>query len=339
MTRTATGLKACPSGAGKARPRYERADPPPPLRFTARDGAILRFIHECDGVVAKRHLKERFWATATWRAMERRLSLLYHNAYLDWPTLDRWRACPVPEPVCWLGWRGALWLAGQAGLRPRAPARESASALARLACDLRRDGFRWTREPRWVTLPHDLAIVDVRLRVEAAVERHPHLELETWLAEGDFRANPDVIPHRIRGRDGRAWERRKAVLPDAVFALRDTQRAAAGQPARARFLLELDNTSHTPHAFGRDKAGPGAAYLESEAYRARFGDNAGRWLVVTRGGEGRLASLLAQAEQVAGAGALLFLFATWERLAAGNPLLDPLWWVAGEGEARPLFPG
>jgi len=54
------------------------------MRFQDRDGAILQAIHENDGVLARRHLKALFWPKVTKQAMEQRLSLLYHNGYLNW---------------------------------------------------------------------------------------------------------------------------------------------------------------------------------------------------------------------------------------------------------------
>ena len=63
----------------------------------------------------------------------------------------------------------------------------------------------------------------------------------------------------------------------------DKQRLAQGLLARARFLVELDNATHPNNRFGREKVVPGLAYIKSPEYKARFGDNSGRWLVATTG--------------------------------------------------------
>lgn len=84
------------------RPHYSRASSPPPLRFQSRDGALLSAIYDRDGVIAKRQLKDMFWPGASTRAMEMRLSLLYHQGYLDWPSLEQRRTRPISEPICWL---------------------------------------------------------------------------------------------------------------------------------------------------------------------------------------------------------------------------------------------
>ena len=87
-------------------PRFNRAENPPGMRFRARDEDILNSIYEYGGVLAKRQLKEMFWPDSTCRAMEKRLSKLYHNGYIDWPNHEQRRTAPIPEPVYWLGWRG-----------------------------------------------------------------------------------------------------------------------------------------------------------------------------------------------------------------------------------------
>ena len=41
-----------------------------------------------------------------------------------------------------------------------------------MARNLRAQGFRWLREPRWMQLAHDLAVVDCRLAIERATFPH-----------------------------------------------------------------------------------------------------------------------------------------------------------------------
>lgn len=314
------------------RPKYERAKTPPPMRFQARDGRILRTIYDYDGVVAKRQLKRLFWAGKSDRAMEKRLSLLYHNGYLNWPDMGQWRSQPIPEPVCWLGWKGALWLAGQRGLNVQPPGKTNENQLRKLERALRDGGLRWVREPRWSQLPHDLAIIDVRLRLVEAIGELPHLTLERWVPEGSFSASMDVVEYTTNGRNGRGRRRKRGVRPDGYFIVRDSLRADRGQPARARFLLEVDNATHDLPSFGREKILPGVAYLKDPAYQARFGASSGRWLVVTLGTKRRMHNLLAKAEEVAGEEAGLFWFATFDELEARQPLTAPVWHQAGRDE-------
>ena len=76
-----TVIESKNSGLAKFNPTVK----PPGMRFQARDEIILHTIYEVGGVVAKRQIKEMFWPNKTWRAMEKRLSKLYHNGFIDWP--------------------------------------------------------------------------------------------------------------------------------------------------------------------------------------------------------------------------------------------------------------
>jgi hypothetical protein len=63
------------------------------------------------------------------------------------------------------------------------------------------------------------------------------------------------------------------VCPDAYFEIIDESRRMSGEPHIARFLLELDMSTHDNPSFGREKAAAGAAYIKSSKFRVRFGNN------------------------------------------------------------------
>ncbi len=234
----------------RRRPRYRRASEPPGMRFQKRDGALLAALYAYDGVLARRHLKDMFWPDRTWRAMEMRLSLLYHNAFLDWPSRQQRQTQAIPEPVCWLGWRGALWVAGREGVAVEPPGRANESGLRALQRQLRRAGFRWLREPRWVQLAHDLAGVDFRLAVERGAASLPLLSLKRWISEGAFRSQTDVIDVALQGKRAGTKRVRKGVRPDGYFELVNEARLARGELATARFLVEIDNATHDNPSWG-----------------------------------------------------------------------------------------
>ena len=148
------------------RPLKPAVDKMPLMRFQDRDGEILETIYSYGGVLARRQLKELFWSYKSWRAMEKRLAKLYHNRLIDWPTRTQWRTKPVAEPVIWLGWKGIHWLAGRGGIQVPAPASEGENQLRIFEKRLRDAGIHWLREPRWMQLEHDLAVIDFRLAVE-----------------------------------------------------------------------------------------------------------------------------------------------------------------------------
>lgn len=308
------------------------------MRFQERDGAILWAIYEYNGVIARRQLKCMFFPDTTLRALQKRLAKLVNNDYLARPTIHQRKTQPIPEPVYWLDWKGIIWVAGQNNIAVSPPANTGENQMRRLAKQLRDQGIRWVREPRWLQLAHDLAVVDFRLAVEKAVSELPTLSLEEWRHESEFRSVGETIEYKIRGEDGMVKQVKKRVYPDSYFVVVDKQRLAQGLLARARFLLELDNATHPNTRFGREKVAPGLAYIKSPEYKARFGDNSGRWLVVTTG-RIRVRNLMRQTQQAGRTEARIFLFTTFDQLKTGNILTEPVWWQVGREEPIPLLAG
>jgi len=189
---------------------------------------------------------------------------------------------------------------------------------------------RWLREPRWSQLAHDIAVNDFRMTVEAAVARWPSLSLESWVPEGDFLSQMDSVA--VHG-----LARRKGIRPDGFFILANHLRQIDNSPAKARFLLELDNSTHPLSRFGREKALSGLAYIHSQQYRERFGYNSGRWLVVCKS-RARLMNLKGQTEKVLGQQAKLFLFTTIAEVQPHSVLSAPIWLAGGSSQSQPLIP-
>lgn len=306
--------------------RFERKLTPPPMRFQARDAEILHAIHAYDGMLARRQIKQIFWPQASVQAMERRLSLLYHTGYINMPNFEQRRIHPIPEPVVWLGWRGIIYVASQMGVELDPPNPVNENRLRRLEKQAREASFRWQREPRWSQLAHDIAVNDFRLAVEQAANHWPSLSLGEWVSEGEFFSNMDTVSVA-----NKTQARKKGVRPDGFFVLIDHLRQIDNSPAKARFLVELDNSTHPLNRFGRDKALPGLAYIRSSAYRQRFGFNSGRWLVVCKS-KARMVNLKRQTEKVLGKQAAVFLFATMEQITPNTVLNAPIWQRGGSSD-------
>jgi hypothetical protein len=317
------------------RPRYHRATEPPPLRFQPRDEAILQTILDLDGVVARRHIQALFWPGKSQQALQVRLSKLYHNGYLNWPNRTQHNTYPIPEPILWLGWRGILHLALRRGILLTPLTRLNENQLRTLQKELREQGLRWLREPNWSCLPHDLKVIDFRLDVSQSVQASPVLKLEQWISESVFRADPDRIRFSFRGNNGKVYQKKKGVIPDGFFELVNAERQSLGQPAKVRFLLELDMATHDTPSFGVEKVAAGVAYVRSAEYKARFGSNSGRWLIVTTGMR-RLKNLMKQTTTYAPRDANLFYFATQADAHQYDVLTDPIWWQPGKNEPRSL---
>jgi hypothetical protein len=219
-----------------------------------------------------------------------------------------------------------LFVASQTGIEIDSPKQANENQLRSLVRSLREAGIRWQREPRWSQLAHDIAVNDFRLDVEQAAKHWPSLSLEEWIPEGEFLTNMDTV--RISADD----KQRKGVRPDGFFILVDHLRQIDNSPAKARFLLELDNSTHPLNRFGRDKALAGLAYIRSSAYRKRFGFNSGRWLVVCKS-QARMVNLKKQTEKVLGKQATNFLFTTFDQVKPETVLSQPIWWL-GESKQR-----
>jgi hypothetical protein len=301
------------------------------LRFQDRDEAILWAVYNHDGVVARRHIKDLFWNQKNWRGMARRLSFLKSQDYVQWPSMEQRKTHPIPEPVVWLGWRGALYLAGNSGLQVEEPKTANENQL-------RDRGFYWLREPRWSNLRHDLTITDIRFWVKTSLQTIPHLVFEEWINESIFRIQTDFVDYKVQSREGEWVLKHKGVIPDGYFSIIDQSRKEKGEPFRARFLLEVDMASRDNPSFGMDKAAPGGTYIKSPQYLQRFESNSGRWLVVTTGSV-RMRNLLIQTRSRVGADAHLFYFTTFDQMAHSNFFLDPIWRQPTSNESVSLVSG
>jgi hypothetical protein len=184
-------------------------------------------------------------------------------------------------------------------------------------------------------LEHDIAGVDFRLEVERAVSQEPWLTLDTWIPESAFWTQMDEIVYERKDLTGKRYQTKKGIRPDGYFVIIDEERRATGLKARARFLVEIDRAKHGNPKFGLEKVVVGADYIMSPAYKARFGDNAGRWLVVTTSAV-RMKNLMHQTSQTEKSRA--FWFTTVDHTRQGNVLTAPIWWQVGDSRPQALFP-
>ena len=315
---------------------YANSQSAHPMRFQQRDESILQTIQSYDGVLARRQIKQLFWKDTSTQAMERRLSLLFHNHYLNWPNGEQRRTRPIPEPIVWLGWRGILHFAEQQfSIETPEPKNDGENQMRVLESRLRKKGIYWQREPHWSQLAHDIATNDFRMQVEKAVSKLPSITMEPWQTEGSFRRDMDIITYEYINRKGQKEKLKHGIRPDGFFTLVDHLRQINNQPAKARFLVEYDNSTHPLYRFGKHKALPGLKYIRSEAYRKRFGFNSGRWLVICKS-EQRLKNLKTQTEYILGNQASNFLFAVTNKINYQTVLTIPIWHKGGSNKKEAL---
>lgn len=282
-------------------PIYQRSGKPRPMHFTARDSRILETVFGFDGVMADYQLRRLFFTGE--RQCRGRLSLLFQHGYLERPT--RRQRAMLSSMIYWLGKRGAEHVAGLSGIGIKE--------------------FPYRREPRWAQIEHDLAVNDFRLDVMEAVKQTPALYLTEWIPEGEFWSHPDKVWFRMP--NGKKASR--LIRPDSVFVVQHDDFAP-------RHLLEIDRATEDNPRFTREKVLPGIAYLQSEAYRKRFGRQPGRWLVVTTT-ERRLHNLKKQAELAAGKEVKKFYFTLFDRVTPETVLTVPIWYRGGVIEPQALF--
>lgn len=340
------------------------------FQLQPRDEKLLGALHEYGGVLTRRQIKEMFFKTknqdgktapvAGWRAMEKRLKKLKESQYIVFPTEQEYRSRPIPEPLVWLGWKGALIVAKLHGLTLEAPTGATETGLRELERLLRERGIRWLREPRYSQLAHDVLATDLRMALEKSIVELPDLSLEQWVSDSEFRADADIVEYTVVDRSGLTGRESARVIPDGYFVVLDERLAAAGKPPRGRYMLELDNGTHPNERFANEKVRRFGAYIRSRAFRERFADNKAYCLVVTSSPT-RMRYLMRQTEKSGGSDASLFLFTTFhdlwidpEQLAAVrqsqrrgdwpsiepyqvNALTAPVWSMVGRTDRFPLF--
>lgn len=270
--------------------------------LTPRDKDILEAIYQYEGVLADYQIERLFFDST--RRMKARMSLLYHNGYVN--RLSRQQRNSYGFMAYFLDEKGIDHLASVRGVLPK---------------DLRaRD-----KDERTSLIRHDVKLNDVRIAAVAALEALPDVALIEWINSRTFWADHDTVTYP----DGRGKRRRRNLRPDAYFYV-----VIDGRRHR-RMLLELDMRTEHNKRFVDEKIRPGLAYIESDAYKDRFGANAGQWLVVTTGEE-RLNNMKRHAEQVGNA-ARAFYFTTFdEATTPGAFFTQPIWRRATSEESVTL---
>lgn len=307
------------------------------ISLQQRDRDLLRAIHDFDGVLSRRQVREMFWPDAVSSGpMDKRLAKLHREKFIAKPSRQDYQRLAIPEQIIWLEWQGIMIVSEMNGIELYKPKSSSEYELRKVERSVRGSGLRWLRRPRYIQLEHDLAVNDFRMKVLKDVDEIPQLSLEIWIPEGAFLSKMDVIFYKAKTEKGDATAMKRGIRPDAYFViLNDEQRLKSGLPAKYRFLLELDNANHLVKRFGVEKAAAGVAYLRSDAYKKRFGSG-GRWLVVTTG-ETRRKNLALEAKRQLGKYSYAMKFSTAGEVESGNVWTSRIWWEPGRQSALSFF--
>jgi len=306
------------------------------MQFQDRDAYILGAIQDYGGVLAKRQVHSIFFPGKSQRAMQKRISKLKGSEYINWPSLNQRKMYPIPEPILWLDWKGALLLANGANLKIQKPKTINENQLRLLERALRAKGFRWLREPLWNQLNHDLTTVDIRLKIEKDIQDISHLRLDQWINETVFRSNMDRVTFSYKDTKGRLRQGKRGVIPDGFLCIIDQKRQSQGQPAKANFLLEVDMATHSNPNFSIEKAAAGAAYIRSREFNTRFGSNTGRWLIITTS-EVRMQHLMKYTHERIPTRSNLFLFTTLSTFFSKNVFAEAIWQICNQDDPTILL--
>lgn len=282
-------------------PVHQRVDDPPQMRLTDRDRQLLETIDRFEGLLGDYQIARLFFTGVNSRTVRDRLKLLYQNGYIERPT--KHQRGGLPCMIYWLAERGMAYVAG---LRGEVVDKEP-------------------KPPRWGLVEHDLAVNDIRIAILSACSL-AGAKVEEWVSSRDFWANPD----EIRYQTGVERIETRKIRPDGYGVINYQNKV------RSRLLIEVDRATEDNPRFVREKVIPGIAYIRSDTYRARFGANAGRWLVITTS-DRRVVNMRRQAESASGPDAKVFHFTTFERVKGANFLTDPIWSRPGIQESSPLF--
>ena len=194
--------------------------------------------------------------------------------------------------------------------------------------ELNKRGIFWKREPSWGQIAHDLDVVDIHLSFERAISEIPQLELAKVITETVFRSKPDQV--LINGET-------RGIIPDLFLLIEDKSLLNAGNESyKARLLFEYDRTSYDNPSFRNEKVIPYAEYIYSQAFKKRFGYNAGHWLVIAKG-EKRMGYLLRDVKEAVPDYAGLFFFSTFNKVVNQNPLTSPIWMDIESTRFEPLL--
>ncbi len=279
-------------------PRYRRAQTPPPFTLTDRDAQVVRHVHEYRFLTREQIQRLAFTPTTT-SSCKRRLTVLYHHAYLDRLYIPVTLPYGAPRAVYCLGQRGAKLVASELG-------------VGHGEVDWRRQD----NDRDLVFLAHTLAANDVRIAASHAC-RARAWPIE-WIDERSLRSLLSSEKIADPGGAGRAL----SLIPDGHFTVEV-------DGVRYAFALELDRGTVEEQRL-RQKLRLLGAWLQSGAYARRFHLDTLRVLFVVAAGASTAARLdrlrrWTEAEN----GRSLFWFAEHDRVLAGDLLVDPLWQVAG----------
>jgi hypothetical protein len=274
--------------------------------LTLRDEHIVRWVYELR-FVTHEQIQELLFTPTTASSCKRRLTLLYHNGYLDRRLIPLRSRFGANRAAYCLDRKGKDLLVHQTG-----------TGLAQI------DWRPADNDREQYFLEHLLSTNQVRICVTiAAAEQGFDL---TWVNERALRSSAmrDLV------KDPKNPATDLAVIPDGYFQL-------ATDDLPLGFAVELDRATVEERQF-KTKVRALGQWKTTGAYRQRFGTGSLRVLFVVEGSKrdpNRLTRIKSWAEHE-GAGNL-FWFAPLSEISRHSIFQSPIWQVAGRTGSFALF--
>lgn len=273
------------------------------LQPTPRDRAALAMVAAYGGVTAE-HLFRRFWRTSAYpSACYARVARLVDAGLLRATRMASLTGVGTGKAVLTLDRRGQRLLAVDLGLRP---------AEIPLSSPLTHP----------MTAAHHLAMCDVRLALELAVEARDDIELTGWTTETELRRTPIKVTDTYTAL-GAPARRQITLIADGAFTLATAHREQQG-------LFEMDRgTTSLPRLQIKLRG-----YLRWQQH-----EQIPLFVVTTTEGRVyRIAELVAAQARELRANATLVFITSCQEISETTILAAPIWRQAGIGRPVALLP-
>lgn len=281
----------------KPLPYYTRAEEPPVMGLTPRDKEVLLSIFENNGVLADYQIMRLFFSSE--RRMKERMTLLYHNRYVD--RFTRKERNSHDYMAYFLDTEGVALVREQYG--------EGVKCRA--------------KDDRVSRIHHDIVVNDIRYAFRAALPTIGAEIVESYNSL-DFDSNHDKIT--VPDGDG-SKQKTIAVIPD------DFAHIVLPSGMHRRYFSEPELSPKDKPRILEEKFRPQLYYvLQSAAFKERFGDKAGAAFLYFLPDDFRVMKYKRTAEKL-GKNARIFFFTTYERAyTSGAFFTEPIWLQATVNE-------
>ncbi len=273
-----------------------------PFSLRTRDREIITAVNDCQVLVDSQVQR---WFFKSKSPAQTRLRKLYDNEYLERHFITVAASAPASSPILYsVTEKGAYVLAQYFDYTP--------------------DQLRFPSQKllnNWIDLQHLIEVNQFRVAISRGLLDY-EWQLNQWLDETHFRANPDTVT--VTNRNNRKVK--KPVLPDSFFHV-------TVPPGQARFFIEVDSGIEGTAKF-KPQIEVYEAYTKGGQYQKRFKSTSLRILIITS--TQRRMKTLQQIVRTTG-GVMIYWFTTKAQVSSETVLTAPIWQKLDGDELVPLI--